>query len=287
MAENIQNLKSPILDKIFGYDNYRKFMNDFFEEKKLLMDCFSQRYFAQKCGFSSPSYCRYIVTGKYNLSYKTIKKIIKGMDLKGKAAKYFETLVKYNQSEDEVEREQYRHELENLRKKTVYKDLTVKQFSIFKAWYYPVLRELAVNAKWNSYADLGNLLNPRVSSEKVKTCMNDLVESDLLIKKNDGSYDYSTPVLTAQKSPVFLVARARKDMLLKGVEAVEVLDASRRYTAYSTISVSKKAWGEIVGLLDETRKNIADIAAEDKSPERVAELIFQLFPMSDDFLVKK
>ena len=111
-----ENKDLSVIDKLFDYDNYRILLKDYFEEQRELKSFFSHRYFAQRAGFGSHSFCAYIMDGKRNLSHTSIPKMVKGLGLKGKKAEYFTTLVNYNQSRNEKDRDVYYKALQRLRK---------------------------------------------------------------------------------------------------------------------------------------------------------------------------
>ena len=66
-----------VIEHLFDYDDYRRFLEDYFEEQKSLKPVFSHRFFAAKAGFSSSSYCLNVIRGRFNLSIKSIDKLAK------------------------------------------------------------------------------------------------------------------------------------------------------------------------------------------------------------------
>src|SRR5574344_2389720 len=94
-----------VIEHLFDYDDYRKFLEDYFEEQKNLKPVFSHRFFAAKAGFSSSSYCLNVIRGRFNLSIKSIEKMAKAMDLDNRQRAYFTALVEYNQAKRPEERD--------------------------------------------------------------------------------------------------------------------------------------------------------------------------------------
>ena len=93
------------LEHLFDYDDFRKFLQDYFEEQKKMRSVFSHRFFAAKAGFSSSSYCLNVIRGRFNLTPKSIEKISKAMEFEPLQKTYFEALVQYNQAQQVDERE--------------------------------------------------------------------------------------------------------------------------------------------------------------------------------------
>lgn len=101
----ILRFMSIALERLFDYDDFRKFLQDYFEEQKKMRAVFSHRFFAAKAGFSSSSYCLNVIRGRFNLTQKSIEKIAKAMEFEPLQKSYFEALVQYNQAHQVDERE--------------------------------------------------------------------------------------------------------------------------------------------------------------------------------------
>ncbi|MBD3420106.1 MAG: TIGR02147 family protein, partial [Chitinivibrionales bacterium] len=55
------------------YIDFRKFLSDYYEEKKRTTHHFSHRYFAQKAGISSSSFLTRVIDGRRNLTRPMIE----------------------------------------------------------------------------------------------------------------------------------------------------------------------------------------------------------------------
>lgn len=270
-----------VLDRIFDYDNYRILLKDYFEEQRELKSFFSHRYFAQKAGFGSHSFCAYIMDGKRNLSHTSIPKMIKGLALKGKKSEYFETLVHYNQSRNDKDREVYYKNLQRLRKSTSFYKVNRKQFAYFDHWFYPVIRELAVHSDWEGdYEVLANLVRPAITAAEAKKAIKTLVEIELLEPKDDGGYQQPNQVVTAKNVPGFVFKNSRREFIKKAIEASENYTKHERHITSTTLTMSKETYDEATKLIDEVRKKILVLATEDDKVDGVYTLNCQLFPLS-------
>jgi len=273
-----------IREKLFSYENYREFLKDFFEEQKKLKKIFSYRYFASKSGFSSASFLVYILKGERNLSFKSIQKILKGLDLEGKSAKYFESLVLYNQTTSSAEKKEHFENLKKLRKNTKFAKLNKTQYSLYDEWYFQVIRELVVLSDWNGdYKRLGKLVRPSITSSQAKNAVEKL-EKIGLIKKEKNIYIQIEESITAIGTPAFIIKKTRAELIQKGAEATELMTPKERYIAGTTLSVGARSYDKITKLLDEVRDNISKIAMQEdsKNIEKVYQLNLQIFPMSQN-----
>ncbi len=272
---------NSLAERIFEYDDYRTFLVDFFEEQKRLKSFFSHRYFAQRAGFSSHSFCAYIMEGKRNLSHGSIKKMLKGLGLDGKKAQYFEALVFYNQSKSTSDREESFKLLQRIRKSTDFYRVNSKQISYYDHWYYPVVREAAVYANWGGdFAKLGKLIRPSITAEQAREAVETLVAIQLLQREADGTYLQPALVVTAEKLPGYVFKNARREFYQRGVEASDSIPKEERHLAYTVLAMSNATFQEAARMLDEVRKKILVLALEDEQVDGVFDLNMQLFPLT-------
>jgi uncharacterized protein (TIGR02147 family) len=271
-----------LIDSIFEYDGYRIFLKDYFESKKREKTSFSQRYFAMKAGFNAHNFVSLVVMGKRNLSIDSIQKIIKGIGLKGKAATYFENLVYLNQATTLEDKEFYFQRLSQIGKKTSFYQLHENQFFFYEKWYHPVIRELMTLIKWdNDYAVLAKAVRPPISPIEAKESVELLVNSGMVKKDDFGNYSVSHEFVTSAQVPEFIKKKARRDVLIKGIETIDSIAKHEKYVAYSTVTMSKELYKEVQNILEESRQKILSLVAEDTSVDDVYEVVFQVFPVSN------
>ena len=262
----MQNLT---VEKIYEYDNYRFFLRDYFREQKRLKSIFSHRYFAKRAGFSSSSFCAHVIDGKRQLTEKSLKKILRGLGMRGRRATFFRYLVMYNQAVTAQERELYFKKLDRIRKNTEFYIVKKKQYAYYDKWYYPVIRELAVYSNWNgNYAKLASLVTPPIQPDKARKTVEALVEIGMLIKKEDGSFTQSHEAVTARDVPPVVTRKTRRDYihLAEGV----------------TVLMSEEKFKEVTEKLDEIRRSILSESLEEDVKNRVYQFNFQAFPLSKD-----
>ena len=251
------------LEHLFDYDDFRKFLQDYFEEQKKMRAVFSHRFFAAKAGFSSSSYCLNVIRGRFNLTPKSIEKIAKAMDFEPLQKAYFEALVQYNQAHQVDEREN-----------------AWEQIVHFSKWYYPVVREMAVNADWHDdYMVLARMLTPQITTEEAREAVKNLVEWNLLKKVGDR-YEATSQMLDAAEIPPIALRQIRREYIQHAIGAVESMPKSERFAAFTTLAMSESSYNYAVEVLEEARKKIIARAANDLDVERVYEMMLVAFPMS-------
>jgi uncharacterized protein (TIGR02147 family) len=268
------------LEHLFDYDDFRKFLQDYFEEQKKMRAVFSHRFFAAKAGFSSSSYCLNVIRGRFNLTPKSIEKIAKAMDFEPLQKSYFEALVQYNQAQQVDERENAWEQIVQIRKQIEFTHVTTREQAYFSKWYYPVVREMAVNADWHDdYMVLARMLTPQITTEEARDAVKKLLEWNL-IKKVDDHYEETSQMLDAAEIPPIALRQIRREYIQHAIGAVESMPKDERFAAFTTLAMSESSYKYAVEVLEDARKKIIAKAANDPNVERVYEMMLVAFPMS-------
>jgi uncharacterized protein (TIGR02147 family) len=270
-----------IIESIFEYDNYRIFLQDYFQAKKRERPSFSQRYFAKKVGFNAHNFCALVIMSKRNLSVDSTQRLIRGIGLKGKIATYFENLVYLNQATTLEGKDFYFNRLKLTGKKTEFYQVHKDQFFFYEKWYYPVIRELLTMKNWNDdFAALAKAVRPPIPTAEAKEAVELLVSAGMVKKEETGAYSLTNEFVSSAQVPEFIKKKARRDVLLKGIETIDTIEPRKKYAAYSTVTMSRGLYEEVRGILDETRQKILSLVAEDGPADEVYEVVFQAFPVS-------
>ena len=269
------------LEHLFDYDDFRKFLQDYFEEQKKMRAVFSHRFFAAKAGFSSSSYCLNVIRGRFNLTPKSIEKIAKAMDFEPLQKSYFEALVQYNQAQQVNERENAWEQIVQIRKQIEFTHVTTREQAYFSKWYYPVVREMAVNADWHDdYMVLARMLTPQITTEEARDAVKKLLEWNLIKKVDDDHYEETSQMLDAAEIPPIALRQIRREYIQHAIGAVESMPKDERFAAFTTLAMSESSYKYAVEVLEDARKKIIAKAANDPNVERVYEMMLVAFPMS-------
>jgi uncharacterized protein (TIGR02147 family) len=82
-----------ILPEIELYDDYRHFLQDYYDLNKAVDPSFSYRYLSRRAGFSSSAFYKRVMTGIRNLTEKSVEKTCMMMRLTEQQARCFRELV--------------------------------------------------------------------------------------------------------------------------------------------------------------------------------------------------
>src|SRR5262249_43047220 len=138
---------------------------------------------------SSSAFLKLVIDGKRNLAEDGIRMIARGFKFGEEERRYFETVVKFNQTSDHEEKDRFFRELSQNKQFLKAKPITAAQYHLFSHWYYVVLLEMVrietkeiKNVSW-----LCKHLNPSVPLKDVKRAINDLKQLDLIVEKKNGN----------------------------------------------------------------------------------------------------
>lgn len=270
------------MKQIFEYNNYRLFLKDYFNEKKKKTGYFTHRYFAKKAGFSSPVFIKLVIDAKANLSKKSVKKLILAMELTDIQAGYFEALVNFNQAKTHQIKQKYFTILRATNKDHSVHVLDTDQYDFYSNWHNSAIRELAPAIGFkDNFAELGKLVNPRLKAKEVKAAIRLLEKTNLLRKKEDGTYQQTAKLISTGSEVVSLAVRdLHRQMAQLAVQAIENVPKDERDISGLTVGVSQNGFEKIKDELKKAREKIMSIVAEDEPVEKACRVNFQLFPLS-------
>lgn len=270
------------IDKLFDYDDYRRFLKDYFDEQKKLRAVFSHRFFAAKAGFSSSSYCLNVIRGRFNLTEKSIAKMTKAMGLNNSQSRYFAALVEYNQAKRVEERENAWDEIVQIRSKNEFVHISHDQKDFFSKWYYPVLRELVCHPDFDGdMTHLARTIEPKISTEEARTAVSNMLRWKLIEKDSKGKFRSTSLMLDAKNVSPMDLRQIRREYVQQAIGAVETKNPNERFATFTTLAMSEKSYDYAVKVLEEARQKIMAKTSDDSSVEKIYEMMIVAYPMSE------
>lgn len=271
---------SKIVESLFSYDDYRKFLQDYFEEQKSQSTAFSHRFFAAKAGFKTSSYCLNVIRGRFKLTQKSAEKISKALGLGALQRAYFLSLVEFNQSEKIDKRDAAWEQISQIKRQAEFTHLTNREQTYFSKWYHPIIRELVVTSNWNDdYRALAKMVVPAITVAEAKDAVKNLMELGL-IKKTGLRYEETSLMVDATDVSPIALKQIRRDYIQHALRAVECIPRDEQYAAFTTLAMSESSFNYVVEVMREARRKIMAKISNDADVERVYEMMFMTFPMS-------
>jgi uncharacterized protein (TIGR02147 family) len=264
------------------YDDFKAYLKDFYSDRKLRFPHFSYRYFCNKAGLKSPSHFREIISGKRKLTSKMLDAFIKGMELTDADARYFATLVSFNQSKNSAQKQQLLMQIRGLKHKVNQALVSTDRYEYYSKWYNVVIRELACLVDWkNDYDLLAKLIVPPIKKNEARKSVEFLLGAGFLEKRPDSRYVQCEPAITSGSEVSSLGIRAYNGFMAERARnAIEEFPAAERDIQTLTIGISNEGYRLIKQEMQEFIGRVVRITDDDKNSDRVYNVNVHLFPMS-------
>lgn len=266
------------------YLDYRKFLKDFYSQKKEYSSDYSYRVFSRMAGISSPSHLKMVMDGKRNLTHATVSKYKKALGLKKKQdAQYFELLVNYNQELDHDKKVELFHQILQEKEKKGFSVLAQEQFNFLSRWHYVALYVLVDCKDFKSdYQWMASRLRKKVSVANVEKAINDLIKIGLLeydgqrgLRQAQGALD------TPEEIQSMAVVPYHKNMINLAMQYLDDGPWELREFNGGTIPMNKETLIKLKEKIREFRKEINAMTENLEDVTDVYQLNVQLFPLTE------
>jgi len=279
--------------QIYSYLDFREYLRDYYQAKKVTTKGFSFRSLSDRCGFKTKDFILRVMKGDKNLSAESIPMVIKGLGLNAKEATFFTALVQFGQSKDAAEREQFFQKLQKLLKTQRFAGtqhlLAHSQYLIFTEWQHLVIRSLiGMHGFAGDFRKLAALVHPPITADVAKASVELLLQCQLLQVDAHGQYTLThNAITTGDRTSRLALRNFHQNCLREAAASIDRDPPAERNVAGMTLGISRQGYERIVERLNEFRKEIALIAEDDNEADRVYQLDMVLFPMSKAQGVRK
>jgi len=267
---------------IFEYQNYRLFLKDYYNHQKTVNRGFSYRYFSKKAGINASAFLYYIIEGKRNLTKSTIAKISQAIGFCSEEAEYFENLVFFNQAQTISEKTAYYNAIINIRRPIDIKQIEKERYEYYRKWYHSVIREVVTFFHFkDDYAALGMFLKPSISAKEAKESIRLLEQLGFIERDDNGLYHQTNTHIAVHPKPIesYMIEKFQMEMLDLALKSYNDFPVQERMSSSTTFSISEETFELIKTKTREMRREIADLAMLDTTPNRAYQLTINLFPL--------
>ena len=264
---------------IVEYSDFRQYMLDYYEERKR-RSVFSWREFSKIAGFTSSSYMKVVCDGKSKLSRIGVERTGAAMGLVGFEMEYFRAMVEFGQAATEEKKKAAYENMLAIAKVHKVRVLEGDLFEFYDSWQNPVVRELAPLMPGATPGEIAKKCYPEISAAEVQQSLNFLTKAGLLKKAGDSAFVQAETSITGTPDATRLALRGMHRQMSKLATPALDLPAEQRNFSGVTMGVSRESYERIVKVLDECRRQIIAIAADDKDIDQVYRLNLQLFPLT-------
>ena len=264
---------------IVEYSDFRQYMLDYYEERKR-RSVFSWREFSKIAGFTSSSYMKVVCDGKSKLSRIGVERTGAAMGLVGFEMEYFRAMVEFGQASTEEKKKAAYENMLAIAKVHKVRVLEGDLFEFYDSWQNPVVRELAPLMPGATPGEIAKKCYPEISAAEVQQSLNFLTKAGLLKKAGDSAFVQAETSITGTPDATRLALRGMHRQMSKLATPALDLPVEQRNFSGVTMGVSRESYERIVKVLDECRRQIIAIAADDKDIDQVYRLNLQLFPLT-------
>ena len=128
---------------------------------------------------------------------------------------------------------------------------------------------------------IAKTLTPNITPQDAARALDDLQKLGLLTRDTAGVLKQSDSVVsTGDEVASAAVAQFLKIMALRGIESVDHVAAKDRDVSSVTLTLSEENFQRCKTLVQKFRKELLALANDDKNPEAVYQINFQLFPLT-------
>jgi uncharacterized protein (TIGR02147 family) len=281
------------IPNICEYTDYRKFLKDYYEAVKAKNPGFSYQVFSQKAGIRSKGFLYNIFTGARNLSKANILGLAEAMKLGKYEADYFESLVAFNQAAGLKERNHFYAKLSAIKAtgKNAWRPQIVRkeQFEFYSKLYHSVIRSIIdLRGFKEDYKTLAKLVSPRITPGQAKKCVALLQRLGFIKRQADGTFKVADKAIATPPEVANLaVTNFHQEAGTLALKALHNLSGDQRNITGMTLGISKEIYKEICVDIQQFRTKILQKAEADQNADKVYQLNFQFFPVSETVIERK
>ena len=270
---------------VFEYQNYRRYLCDYYEAQKRTRSGFTYAKFSVQAGIRSPNYLKLVIDAQKNLTAKNVICFTKALQLNETAADYFEALVQFNQAKNSMEKEFYQSRMKRVRsrfKGDSEKTLEEYEFESISNWLHHAIMVLT-NVQW--FRDNPQWIKQRLynlaTQEEVAQVLERLEKINLIHRDKDGRLRQSFRQIKTKPELQRVSAKMFYEGLLKrAVQALNICTPEEReYSAY-IVGLSPEQVPELKKRVREFMKDLNDWAMETSKPSQVYAFTFAGFPLT-------
>jgi len=265
---------------VYDYLDYRKFLKEYYEEKKEEDPNFSHRFVASSVGFDASTFTK-VINKKRNLSLKLAVKLSRLLQFKKKESEYFNLLILFDQSHSHEDKKQYFEQLLTFRALKV-KTLDAEEYKYFEKWYYIAIRELLGFYKFKGdFNVLARMLEPPIMPKEAKKAIQQLKTLGLIRTNADGYFEPTDQhVSTGDEWGSIAIANYQLSTLGLALEAINRFPRDIVDFSTMTIKMSKKNLGMVRDKIKQLRKDLASLECSSSEATSVYQVNVNVFPLT-------
>ena len=268
---------------IFSYTDFRKYLMDYYDDRKKDDHRFSYRSLTSLGGINPGNFTK-MLQGERNLTLAAAIKLSHALKMNKRERDYFQAMVQFCQAKNHEEKKRWFEELMTFKESTV-RVLDAGHYMFYDKWYYTAVREaLAFFPLTNdNFGSLGKCIIPNISTKQVAQAILLLLSLNLVKKEENGLYKRTDTLLSTGND---IRSLTLNNFVINTMKlAAQAINAGTKETNLSsvTFSISGEDFNEVQEEVRKCRRRILEVAEKSKIPDRVYQLNIQLFPLTERY----
>lgn len=274
---------APQLLSLFDFSDFRKFLVDYQAMRQAQDRTFTRSRFCRELGLpNTRSFFNDIIKGTRSLSRNYVERFVLALDMNEEEARYFRTLVDFNQSDRPGERELLFDQLVSLNR-TPARFVSPDEYEFYRHWHHSTVFSLLDVIEFkDDYAGLAKRIFPSITVAQARESIALLKKLGLIRKSTEGIWKPTAKTLDSGKYVKSELVKQYQLQCLELSKRAMLMDhkAARNFSTI-TLSVSKAGCELIEKKLQKFKSEARSIAHREAAPaDRVYQLNIQLFPQS-------
>lgn len=279
-----QHLIGIMMDPIYRYLSFRKFLEDWFAQKKQNNPRFSHRAFSLRCKQKSPSFLKDLISGRRNITSKQEAPVIKLLNLDEDETRYFQDLLTVEQSKDRSQQDRAFERIAAARRYHGAQRIEGESYRYLSRWYCPAIRELAHRSDFRPDPNwIRAQLRPKISIKQAQEALQILQDLDMLIIHDDGTVENKEGSFATPKQVQGLaVHNYHQEMLTLAKDGIGRFTPEERHFLALTVQVPQSLLPELKEQLNDMATRLFNLCETNESaPEQVLQVQLHFFPLTN------
>ncbi|MBN1575841.1 MAG: TIGR02147 family protein [Chitinispirillaceae bacterium] len=275
------------MKSIYTYYDYRRYISDFYLEKKSQNPIYSFRYIAGKVGIDHALVVK-IMQGDRHISSRKVEAFAAFLGLSDRQTVYFKFLVAFGKAKNN---EESRHYFEKLLafSEIDEKKVDAGQYEFYKRWYYTAVREiLNIKPFRDDYQWLADTVHPAITLSEAKKAVKLLDRLGMIRRDAKEYYRLSEQFVTTGDDWQSIAVRSfQKEACSLAAQAIDAVPKEERDISTVTVSLNEEGYARMKESFARLRREMVEIAASCQTVDRAYQMNLQLFPVSKKVTVER
>ena len=266
------------METLYQFLDYREFLRQHYEARKVENKNYSYRVFASAVGMDQ-SHLAKILLGHMHLPLEKVSPFCEYFEFKNASAKYFEALVCFGRASTPAEAKTWFDQLQIIRPPK-FRCLPAEQHEYFRHWYTPVIRALVGIQEHSSATKISEQIIPPITPEAAQQSIDLLRSLDLIRQTSEGEVLSEAHIGSGRVPNSPLLRNYHHQILERSMDALENIPIEERDISSLTVSLDEQAFADIRAMIRDFRTAVQKRVDLVDKAERAYLINFQIFPVS-------